>query len=83
MTSNSRTRTSSGPISDGPVILIVGGTGKGRSRVAARLPDRRVPVRIHHGRNAHLADGVERALGRPASDVADHVRVSTQTAVWV
>jgi len=34
------------------------------------------------GRNAHLTDGVERALGRPAKDFADYARDAAATGVW-
>jgi uncharacterized protein YbjT (DUF2867 family) len=34
------------------------------------------------GRNAHLTDGVERALGRPPRDFADYVRDTAATGVW-
>ena len=34
------------------------------------------------GRNAHLADGVERALGRPPKDFADYARQVAATGAW-
>ena len=34
------------------------------------------------GRNAHLADGVQRALGRPPRDFADYARTAAATGVW-
>jgi len=34
------------------------------------------------GRNAHLADGVQRALGREPRDFADYVRETAATGVW-
>ena len=34
------------------------------------------------GRNVRLADGVERALGRPPRDFAAHVREAAATGVW-
>lgn len=34
------------------------------------------------GRNAHLTDGVERALGRPAKDFADYARDVAASGVW-
>ena len=34
------------------------------------------------GRNAHRADGVERALGREPRDFADYVRMTAATGVW-
>jgi len=34
------------------------------------------------GRNAHLCDGVERALGRPPRDFAAYARDAAQTGVW-
>ncbi|MEL6569433.1 MAG: NAD(P)H-binding protein [Pseudomonadota bacterium] len=34
------------------------------------------------GRNAHLTDGVQRALGRPPRDFADYARKVARTGVW-
>jgi uncharacterized protein YbjT (DUF2867 family) len=34
------------------------------------------------GRNAHLADGVQRALGRPPRDFADYAATTAATGVW-
>ena len=34
------------------------------------------------GRNAHLSDGVQRALGRPPRDFADYARDAAATGVW-
>jgi len=34
------------------------------------------------GRNESLADGVERALGRPARDFADYARYAAATGIW-
>jgi uncharacterized protein YbjT (DUF2867 family) len=34
------------------------------------------------GRNAHLTDGVTRALGRPPKDFADYARDAAATGVW-
>ncbi len=34
------------------------------------------------GRNAHLADGVQRAVGREPRDFADYARVAVATGVW-
>jgi uncharacterized protein YbjT (DUF2867 family) len=34
------------------------------------------------GRNAHLADGVQRALGRPPRDFADYARDAAATGIW-
>jgi uncharacterized protein YbjT (DUF2867 family) len=34
------------------------------------------------GRNAHLGDGVQRALGRPPRDFADYARDTAATGVW-
>jgi uncharacterized protein YbjT (DUF2867 family) len=34
------------------------------------------------GRNAHLTDGVERALGRPPKDFADYARDTAKSGVW-
>ncbi len=37
---------------------------------------------ITDGRNAHLGDGVQRALGRPPRDFADYARTTAATGVW-
>jgi uncharacterized protein YbjT (DUF2867 family) len=34
------------------------------------------------GRNAHLADGVQRALGRAPRDIRDYARATAATGVW-
>lgn len=34
------------------------------------------------GRNAHLTDGVERALGRPPKDFADYAHKTARTGIW-
>jgi hypothetical protein len=34
------------------------------------------------GRNAHVADGVQRVLGRPARDFADYAHDTAATGVW-
>jgi hypothetical protein len=34
------------------------------------------------GRNAHLTDGIRRALGRDARDFADYAREAAATGVW-
>ena len=34
------------------------------------------------GRNAFVADGVERALGRPAHDFRDYARATAARGVW-
>jgi len=34
------------------------------------------------GRNAHLSDGVEQALGRPARDFTEYARAAARTGVW-
>lgn len=34
------------------------------------------------GRNASVADGVTRALGRPPRDFADYVRDTAATGIW-
>jgi hypothetical protein len=34
------------------------------------------------GRNAHLADGVQRALGRSPRDFADYALAAAATGVW-
>jgi hypothetical protein len=34
------------------------------------------------GRNAHLADGVQRALGRPPRDFSEYARRTAATGIW-
>jgi len=34
------------------------------------------------GRNAHLTDGIQRALGRPPRDLAEFARRSASAGVW-
>jgi uncharacterized protein YbjT (DUF2867 family) len=34
------------------------------------------------GRNAHLGDGIQRALGRPPRDFADYARDAAATGIW-
>jgi uncharacterized protein YbjT (DUF2867 family) len=34
------------------------------------------------GRNAHLSDGVQRALGRPPRDFTDYARDAAATGIW-
>jgi hypothetical protein len=34
------------------------------------------------GRNAHLTDGVQQALGRPATDYDEYVHRTAATGVW-
>ena len=34
------------------------------------------------GRNAHLSDGVQRALGRPPRDFRDFARDAATTGIW-
>jgi uncharacterized protein YbjT (DUF2867 family) len=37
---------------------------------------------VTDGRNAHLTDGVERALGRPPRDFTEYARATAATGVW-
>lgn len=39
-------------------------------------------TKILDGRNAHLTDGVQRALGRPPRDFAEYARQAAATGVW-
>ena len=34
------------------------------------------------GRNANLADGVQRALGRPPRDFSDYARQTAASGIW-
>jgi hypothetical protein len=38
--------------------------------------------KVLDGRNAHLTDGVRRALGRQPRDFADYARDAAATGVW-
>ncbi|HVK24354.1 MAG TPA: NmrA family transcriptional regulator [Actinokineospora sp.] len=56
---------------------------------AAALRERGLPEaladllrKVLDGRNAHLSDGVRRALGRPAKDFSDYVTDTAATGVW-
>jgi uncharacterized protein YbjT (DUF2867 family) len=60
---------------------------------AAMLLDSQVPAdyvkmltdvfaEVPDGRNAHLSDGVQRALGRAPRDFADYARAAAATGVW-
>jgi uncharacterized protein YbjT (DUF2867 family) len=60
---------------------------------AASLDEQAVPVdwiellvylfqEVLDGRNAHLADGVQRALGREPRDFRDYARTTAATGVW-
>jgi len=54
----------------------------------AGLPDdlvgliRYLFTEVLDGRNAHLNDGVQQALGRPARDFSDYVRTTAASGVW-
>ncbi|MVV48543.1 NmrA family transcriptional regulator [Pseudomonas sp. PB120] len=56
--------------------------------VQAQLPDQLIDLVLYlfttvlDGRNTQVADGVERALGRPARDFAEYVRRTAATGVW-
>jgi len=39
-------------------------------------------TKVLDGRNAHLTDGVERAIGLPPRDFSDYVRETAATGVW-
>jgi uncharacterized protein YbjT (DUF2867 family) len=39
-------------------------------------------IEVLDGRNAHVSNGVEEALGRPARDFSDFVRATAATGVW-
>ena len=55
---------------------------------AAGVPAEEIPplidlfTRVLDGHNAHLADGVQRVLGRPARDFADYARDAAAAGVW-
>ncbi|GAA1716293.1 NAD(P)H-binding protein [Fodinicola feengrottensis] len=52
------------------------------------MPEEHIPFfadlfeRVLDGRNEHLTDGVERALGRPPRDFADYAKSTAATGVW-
>jgi len=54
----------------------------------AGLPDdlvwliRYLFTEVLDGRNAHLNDGVQQALGRAPRDFGDYVRATADTGVW-
>ena len=75
------------------ITLVLGGTGKTGRRVAERLTARGVPQEIAwllnylfdtvlDGRNAHVCDGVQRALGRQPTDFAEYARQAAASGVW-
>jgi uncharacterized protein YbjT (DUF2867 family) len=39
-------------------------------------------TKVLDGRNSHLTDGVERALGRPPRDFADYAQATAATGIW-
>jgi hypothetical protein len=39
-------------------------------------------TRVLDGRNAHLTDGVQRALGRAPRDFGEYARSAAATGVW-
>ncbi len=43
---------------------------------------RHLYTEVLDGRNVHLTDGVQRALGRPPRDFADYAREAAATGVW-
>ena len=54
----------------------------------AGLPEQQIELldylftTVLDGRNAHMVDGVERALGRPARDFADYARAAASRGAW-
>jgi uncharacterized protein YbjT (DUF2867 family) len=60
----------------------------GAALAAERLPSEVVELVVYlfttvlDGRNAYLADGVQRALGRPPRDFADFAREAATAGVW-
>ena len=72
-----------------PVELVRISAGEMRDGlVAAELPVEDATALVDlfsdvlDGRNAHLADGVQQALGRPAGDFADVVRAAAAAGAW-
>jgi uncharacterized protein YbjT (DUF2867 family) len=67
------------------MTLVLGGTGKTGRRVVERLRARGVPTlftEVLDRRNAKLADGVQRALGREPRDFGDYARRTAATGIW-
>lgn len=62
-------------------ILVPGGTGKTGRRIVERLLDYLFST-VLDGRNASLADGVQRALGRPPRDFAHYAREAAHAGAW-
>ena len=46
------------------------------------VPVSELIAEVLDGRNAHLSDGVQRALGRPPRDFADYARDTAATGMW-
>jgi hypothetical protein len=46
------------------------------------VPISELIAEVLDGRNSHLTDGVQRALGRPPRDFADYARDAAATGVW-
>ena len=64
-----------------PAEFVAGMVGQGvpeeEAQVFAEIFDT-----VLDGRNAHLADGVQRALGRPPRDFAEYAAATAATGVW-
>jgi uncharacterized protein YbjT (DUF2867 family) len=65
---NSHPPAGGGPTNSGPVTLVVGGTGQSGSRVAARLSERGVPVRIATRSSRPRFDWQDDSTWEPALD---------------
>ncbi len=46
------------------------------------VPISELIAEVLDGRNSHLTDGVQRALGRPPRDFADYARDAAASGVW-
>jgi hypothetical protein len=56
-------------------------TGRARRRMWLWMLDYLFST-VLDGRNAHLTDGVQRALGRPPRDFAAYAREVAATGIW-
>ena len=69
------------------LVLVLGGTGKIVSHHFDAIPGAAETLgsifgEVLDGRNARLADGVQRALGREPRDFSDYAREAAASGVW-
>ena len=61
---------------DADPLVLEAPAGTDAGPIAALIAD------VLDGRNAHLADGVQQALGRPPRDFGDYARQAAASGVW-